>query len=142
MPNINGKFVMIDACRCGKKWHLTDIVYTETTSTQYIKETLETSLSKLCIIECSDAYYQFVRELRETSNKEIRLLKEYADMDKRIAATVDYVRSYVLFSETNNSSDYIAFINNLMDYNKDADSKEASSVLSGLAQYIAKLYSD
>lgn len=141
MPNINGKFVMIDACRCGNRWHLKDIIYCDTMSTQFMKDAIESSNSDLCVIECSDAYYLFVRELREVSKKEIRLLKEYTDMDKRIAATSDYVRDYILFSETNDKSDYLAFINNLMDYNKECECKEASSVLSGLVQYIVKSYS-
>lgn len=140
MPNINGKFVMIDACRCGEKWHLTNIIYTDTTSIQFMKDSIESSCGTVCIVECSDAYYQFVRELRETSPKEIRLLREYTDMDKRIAATSDYVKSYILFSEGNDSYDYLSFMNNLMDYNKDSDNKEASSAISGLVQFIVKSY--
>ena len=96
----------------------------------------------MCIIECADAYFPFVRELRETSNKEIRVCKEVQDIDKRIAATSDFVRSNIEFSETQlaEQGEYELFMSNLMDYRKDGESKEASAALSGLIQFVVKLF--
>ena len=94
-----------------------------------------------CVIECTDAYFPFIRELRSSTNKEIRVMKEFPDVDKRIAATSDYVKNSILFSASKVESDteYVAFMNNLMDYNKDSETKEASAVLSGLVQFVVKL---
>lgn len=141
IPNINGKFVMLQAFKCGDKWHIVDVVFKETTSTEEIREAILTHESNLCVIECAEAYFQFVRDLRSVTGKEIRVMKEFPDVDRRIAATSDYVKNFILFSESKLEEDagYSAFMGNLMDYNKDSENKEASAVLSGLIQFIVKL---
>ena len=50
-------------------------------------------------------------------------------------------KNSILFSASKVESDteYVAFMNNLMDYNKDSETKEASAVLSGLVQFVVKL---
>ena len=80
-------------------------------------------------------------DLQEILDRTIRVMKEFADVDKRIAATSDYVKNSILFSASKIESDteYVAFMNNLMDYNKDSETKEASAVLSGLVQFVVKL---
>ena len=141
MPNVNGKFVLIQAFRCGNKWHVVDVVFMDTTSTEDIRSSILSHESDSCVIECTDAYFPFIRELRSSTNKEIRVMKEFPDVDKRIAATSDYVKNSILFSASKVESDteYVAFMNNLMDYNKDSETKEASAVLSGLVQFVVKL---
>ena len=51
------------------------------------------------------------------------------------------LKNSILFSASKVESDteYVAFMNNLMDYNKDSETKEASAVLSGLVQFVVKL---
>ena len=135
-------FVLVEAYKCGDKWHIVSVKFRETTSVDEIKQAIETATASMCIIECADAYFPFVRELRATSNKEIRVCKEVQDIDKRIAATSDFVRSNIEFSETQlaEQGEYELFMSNLMDYRKDGESKEASAALSGLIQFVVKLF--
>lgn len=78
------------------------------------------------------------RELRNTL-PEVRIKKEYQDMDKRIAATSDFIKSYFLLSETGMENDeYMAFITEVLDYN-DENISGASALLSGIAYTIIKL---
>lgn len=144
MPNMNGKFMLLHGFRCGDKWHIVDIVFSDTTSTDEMKNEIIGHEALPCIIECTEAYFPFVRELRSCTDMEIRVMREFSDMDRRIAATSDYVRNNILFSESAiiNNINYSGFIDNLLDYNRDGDIKEASSILSGFAQYVLKSYSD
>lgn len=97
MPNVNGKFVLIQAFRCGNKWHVVDVVFMDTTSTEDIRSSILSHESDSCVIECTDAYFPFIRELRSSTSKEIRVMKEFPDVDKRIAATSDYVKIVFFF---------------------------------------------
>ncbi|MCM1139728.1 MAG: PBSX family phage terminase large subunit [Muribaculum sp.] len=142
-PNINGKFVMIHGKMCGDKWHIVNVSFRDTASTEEIKTTIVNEKCKTVIVECSQAYYPFVRELREIV-EEVRTYKETADIDRRIAATSDYVRSNLLFSERqlNENVEYALFMNNMLDYNKSNENKEASAVLSGFIKFVIKSFSD
>lgn len=140
MPNINGRFLMLYGKRCGELWHIVDVVYAESVSTGTMKAAIEARETSNVVIECSDAYYPFVRELRETSDKDIRVIKEFSDIDSRIAATSDYVRSLIKFNEkeASDNTDYGMFLTSLYDYNKDCQNKDASTILSGFIQYVIK----
>lgn len=139
MPNINGKFAMVHGKLCGDKWHIVDVVLKETSSTDEIKEILVGTSSPQTIIECAPAYFRFVKELRKELNG-VRAMNEVADLDRRIAATSDYVKNHILFNEVqlNESVEYSTFMSNLLDYNKESESKEASAVLSGFIQFVVK----
>ena len=140
MPNINGKLVLLRGGRIGNEWHVLDVVYRESTSTDEVRMALSMN-EGTCIMECTDAYFPFVRELRENTGMEIRAMKEYPDVDRRISATSDYVKGIVRFSERKVEEEpmYSAFLTDVMNYNKDYDSKEASIALSGFVQYVVKL---
>lgn len=140
MPNINGKLVLLRGGRIGNDWHVLDVVYRESTSTDEVRMALSMN-EGTCIMECTDAYFPFVRELRENTGMEIRAMKEYPDVDRRISATSDYVKGIVRFSERKVEEEpmYSAFLTDVMNYNKDYDSKEASIALSGFVQYVVKL---
>ena len=142
MPNINGKFGMVYGRLCGENWHIVEAALCETSSTQEIKERILRSHPETTIIECPESYYRFVRELR-SELKGVRVLKETSDIDRRIAATSDYVRTSIRFNETALTEDpgYNAFITNLLDYRKDSVCKEASAVLSGFIRYVVKSFS-
>lgn len=139
MPNVNGKFAMVHGKMCGDKWHIVDAKLMETVSTDEIKDILATTASELTILECPPAYFRFVRELRKELAG-VRVIKESSDIDRRIAATSDFVKSHLLFSETKlgESAEYSAFVTNMLDYNKDSDSKEASAAMSGFVQRVIK----
>lgn len=140
MPNIEGMFLMVYGRKCGELWHIIDVVYTESVSTESMKAAIEAREAPSVVIECSDAYYPFVREMRESSTKEIRVIKEFTDVDSRIAATSDYVRSLIRFNEQGaiDNIDYGKFLTSLYDYNKDSQNKDASTILSGFIQYVVK----
>lgn len=140
MPNIEGMFLMVYGKKCGELWHIVDVVYAESVSTESMKAAIESREAPSVVIECSDAYYPFVREMRESSTKEIRVIKEFTDVDSRIAATSDYVRSLIRFNEQEASDniDYGKFLTSLYDYNKDSQNKDASTILSGFIQYVVK----
>jgi PBSX family phage terminase large subunit len=142
MPNVNGHFLLVQAFKCGEKWHLVDVVYRQTSSMDEIKSSIKDHQANPYIVECSNAYFPMVRELRETL-PDVRVAKEFPDVDKRIAATSDYIREYFLLSESKleESEDYCRFLNSLLDYNIDSENKEANIALSGLAYYIIKYLS-
>ena len=141
MPNVEGKFLMLYGKRCGESWHIVDIVYSEDVSTDSIRDTILALQADTIVVECSDAYFTFVRMMRESCDKDIRVLKETQNVDNRIAATTDYVRSLIKFNEheASENMDYGKFITALFDYNKDSTNKEASAILSGFIQYVVKL---
>jgi PBSX family phage terminase large subunit len=143
MPNINGRFVMVHGKMCGAKWHIVGAAFRDTDSTEEIKGVLLSEKCDCIIVECGPAYYPFVRELRECV-EEVRLYRETPDIDRRIAATSDFVKCNVLFSEdqTNGNGEYASFMSNLFDYNKDVDNKEASAVLSGFVKFVVKSFSE
>lgn len=143
MPNVDGTFVLVQVSRCGGKWHLIDALFRETSSIEEIKTACLEHNANTCLFECSSAYYQTVRELRElVKDTEIRVKKEFADVDKRIAATSDFIRNNFLLSPKmlEESQDYSDFITNLMDYNINSENKSASIILSGLAYHIIKSF--
>lgn len=139
MPNVNGKFALVHGKLCGEKWHILDVQLTETASTDEIKQILIDTASPQTIIECAPAYYRFVKELRKELPG-VRAMQEVPDIDRRIAATSDFVKNHLLFNEERLNDDvvYSTFMANLLDYNKDSDSKEASAVLSGFIQFVVK----
>ena len=140
IPNVNGKFAMVHGKLCGEKWHIVNLMLKETSSTDEIAEILVNTSSPQTIIECGPAYYRFVRDLRKDIPN-VRAMKEVADIDRRIAATSDFVKNHLLFNENKLSEDveYSQFMTNLLDYNKDTgDNIEASAVLSGFVRFVVK----
>lgn len=140
IPNVNGKFAMVHGKLCGEKWHIVDLILRETSSTDEIAKILVNANSPQTIIECGQAYFRFVRDLRKDIPN-VRAMKEVADIDRRIAATSDFVKNYLLFNDNKLSEDveYSQFMTNLLDYNKDTgESIEASAVLSGFIRFVVK----
>lgn len=139
MPNVNGKFALVHGKLCGEKWHILDVQLTETASTDEIKQILIDTASPQTIIECAPAYYRFVKDLRKELPG-VRAMQEVPDIDRRIAATSDFVKKHLLFNVEKSCDDvvYSTFMANLLDYNKDSDCKEASAVLSGFIQFVVK----
>ena len=124
---------------CGDKWHIADVALRETSSTDEIRDMLIKSQGGQTIIECAPAYFRFVRELRKDIPN-ARALNETADIDRRIAATSDFVKNHLLFNERqlNDNAEYSLFMSNMLDYNPGSESKEASAVLSGFIQFVVK----
>lgn len=140
MPNVNGKFALVHGKLCGEKWHIVNLILRETSSTDEIAEILINAGSQQTIIECAPAYFRFVRDLRKEIPN-VRAMHEVADIDRRIAATSDFVKNHLLFNDTKLAEDteYAQFMTNLFDYNRaTGESIEASAVLSGFIQFVVK----
>ena len=138
MPNIEGKFYMCHAGECGDKWHMLDLVMLETASTADMKKVIISHKADVYIVESSPAYFQMARELR-SSLEEVRIKKEYQDMNKRISATSDFIKTHFLLSESGMDNPvYNSFITEVLDYNG-TDNIGASALLSGIAYNIIKL---
>lgn len=138
MPNIEGKFYMCHAGECGDKWHMLDLVMLETTSTADMKKVIISHKADVYIVESSPAYFQMARELR-SSLEEVRIKKEYQDINKRISATSDFIKTHFLLSESGMDNPvYNSFITEVLDYNG-TDNIGASALLSGVAYNIIKL---
>ena len=138
MPNIEGKFYMCHAGECGDKWHMLDLVMLETTSSADMKKVIISHKADVYIVESSPAYFQMARELR-SSLEEVRVKKEYQDMNKRISATSDFIKTHFLLSESGMDNPvYNSFITEVLDYNG-TDNIGASALLSGIAYNIIKL---
>lgn len=144
MPNVGGKFVMVHGKKCGQSWHIVDVAFFETSSTEEIKARLNAISCSPTYLEAGKPYYPFVRELRSGAEYTVKVMPEDGDIDRRIAATSDFVKSSVQFNETlsSESEEYGAFINSLLDYNKDSQNKEASAVLSGFIKVAVKFFSE
>lgn len=140
MPNINGKFAVVHGKQCGDKWHIVDVMLRETTSTDEIGSILSDYHSQQTVIECAPAYFGFVRGLRKLIPN-VKSMPEVSDVHRRIAATSDFVKNHLLFNEArlNDDIEYGLFMSNLLDYNRqNAECYEASAVLSGFLQFVAK----
>ena len=140
MPNVNGKFALVHGKLCGEKWHIVNLMLRETSSTDEIAEILVNAGSQQTIIECAPAYFRFVRDLRKEIPN-VRAMNGVADVDRRIAATSDFVKNHLLFNDTKLTEDveYSQFMTNLFDYNRaTGESIEASAVLSGFIQFVVK----
>ncbi len=139
MPNVEGRLALMEGRRVGDRWHVTSVVYRDAVGTDVIASVLDAHPSDRLIVECSEAYFGFVREYRNASGRDVHAVREFTDMDRRIAATSDFVRGHVLFGDMG-GEEAAAFMTSLMDYNKDSVSKQASALLSGFCQFVIKSY--
>lgn len=139
MPNVSGKFAFVRGRLCGDKWHISDAFIKETASTDEMQRMLVDAGSQLTIIECAPAYFRFVKDLRKHIQN-VRAMNETADVDRRIAATSDFAKNHLLFNDAKMGDDaeYSQFMANMLDYNKDGESIEASAVISGFIQFVVK----
>lgn len=144
MPNVANKFVMVHGKKCGEQWHIVDVAFFETSSTEDIKQRLNAISCSPTYLEAGRPYYPFVRELRSEVEYTIKVLPEDGDIDRRIAATSDFVKTSIKFNESKmaDSEEYADFMTSLLDYNKDSQNKEASAVLSGFIKVAVKFFSN
>lgn len=141
MPNINGRFVFMYGKKCGEYWHISSVRFMESSSTEDMKAALTECESSRIILECSKSYYIMARDLRDNLSGDVRVVHESCDLQRRISATSDFVKTSVLFNEKKMEEDveYADFMANLLDYNKDNENIESSAVISGFAQAVLKL---
>lgn len=144
MPNVANRFVMVHGKKCGQFWHIVDVAFIETSSTDNIKQRLNAISCSPTYFEAGKPYFPFVRKLRSEAGYTVKVMPEDGDIDRRIAATSDFVKSSVQFNEimASENEEYSAFMNSLLDYNKDSQNKEASAVLSGFVKVAVKFFSE
>lgn len=137
MPNFGGRLVLARVGRIGDSWHLIDAMTKEVKGEDEIKGIVLGHPSDVCIVECQQAYFPMVRELRKEID--VNVMKMGMDQRTRITAMSDWVRSHVRINPEG-GEDYAQFIADVLDYNEQTadESAGASVVLSGLARYIVR----
>lgn len=140
IPYINSKFILLQVFQCGDKWHLIDVAFRQQESIEEVKESIISHDASKYVAECSSAFFSMIREIRKVLPN-VKVLPEYTDVDRRIAATSDFIKGNILLSSTKleESDEYSSFLSNVLDYNLDSEEKEGSTALSGLAYYLIKL---
>ena len=140
IPYINSKFILLQVFQCGSKWHLVDVAFRQQESIEDVKESIVSHDASKYVAECSSAFFSMIREIRKVLPS-VKVLPEYADVDRRIAATSDFIKENILLScsKLDESDEYSSFLSNVLDYNLDSEEKEGSTALSGLAYYLIKL---
>ena len=137
MPSVNGKFLFAHAGQCGTMWNIISAGIYESTEGPDVAS-LVNSVTATVIVECPEAYFLVVRKLRSTSSNTIRAMKDQSDYSARIAATADLVKEVLRFNPESTDSSYVAFVQNLLDYNQTKENYEASALISGLSHYISR----
>lgn len=141
MPNVDGVFVMVHGSLVGREWHIVNVFFRESVSTEEITHAVMEEDVDYCVFECADAYFGYVRDLRKRTSRNIKVMGEVSDVDRRIAATSDFVKEHVRFSPgKRNEAEYDAFLTNMLDYNPKQEGKQASAAISGFAQYVMTKY--
>ena len=141
MPNVGGVFVMVHGSLVGREWHIVNVFFRESVSTEEITHAVMEEDVDYCVFECPDAYFGYVRDLRKRTSRNIKVMGEVSDVDRRIAATSDFVKEHVRFSPgKRNETEYDAFLTNMLDYNPKQEGKQASAAISGFAQYVMTKY--
>lgn len=140
IPYINSKYILLQVFQCGSKWHLVDVAFRQQESIEDVKESIVSHDASKYVAECSSAFFSMIREIRKVLPS-VKVLPEYADVDRRIAATSDFIKENILLSSSklDESDEYSSFLSNVLDYNLDSEEKEGSTALSGLAYYLIKL---
>ncbi|MCC8176380.1 MAG: PBSX family phage terminase large subunit [Bacteroidales bacterium] len=142
VPNQGGKLAAAQAIKAGDTWNIVRAAIIDNPTPEQTEAALPDR--GVAVIECSKSYYPLVRDWRTRSRADIRVIPERGDIDRRVAATSDYVRTRMAFNPqlADTDPEYSAFITSLLDYNRDGQNKEAVACLSGFAQYAAKHFPD
>ena len=140
IPSIGGLFVLARLARVGDRWHLTDVCRRGVKGNEEIEQAVMSLSADQYMVECPPAYFQMVRNLRNSLGN-VSVLRMGADVRTRIMATSDWVRSHVRINpDMLADPEYGLFINDVLDYSDTSsdDTVGASAVLSGLARIIVR----
>lgn len=140
LPSFGGRFALARLARIGDNWHLTDVCLRVVKGNEEMAGWIRSMAADLYIVECQQAYFPMVRDLRNDL-PQVNVLRLGSDHRTRISAMSDWVRAHVhLNPEKMSEPEYGAFINDVLDYNDQspADLSAASAILSGLARIIIR----
>lgn len=140
LPSFGGRFALARLARIGDRWHLTDVCLRPVKGNDEMAGWIRSVHSDMYIVECQQAYFPMVRDLRKDL-PQVNVLRLGTDHRTRISAMSDWVRAHVhLDPEKMSEPEYAAFMGDVLDYNDQspADQSAASAVLSGLARIIIR----
>ena len=140
LPNFGGVFSLVRIGKVGDRWHLTDVCCRTVKGNDEIVSAVTEMSADRYVVECQQAYFPMVRELRATLG-DVAVVKMGSDHRTRIAATSDWIRAHVhIDPERMNEQEYGRFVNDMLDYNDEspAEVAVASAALSGAARVIIR----
>lgn len=140
LPSFGGRFALARLARIGDRWHLTDVCLRAVKGNDEMAGWIRSVHSDMYIVECQQAYFPMVRDLRKDL-PQVNVLRLGTDHRTRISAMSDWVRAHVhLDPEKMSEPEYAAFMGDVLDYNDQSptDQSAASAVLSGLARIIIR----
>ena len=140
LPNFGGVFSLVRIGKVGDRWHLTDVCCRTVKGNDEIVTAVRDMLADRYVVECQQAYFPMVRELRAALS-DVAVVKMGSDHRTRIAATSDWIRAHVhIDPERMNEQEYGRFVNDMLDYNDEspAEVAVASAALSGAARVIIR----
>lgn len=140
LPNFGGVFCLVRIGKVGDRWHLTDVCCRTVKGNDEIVSAVTEMPADRYVVECQQAYFPMVRELRATLG-DVAVVKMGSDHRTRIAATSDWIRAHVhIDPERMNEQEYGRFVNDMLDYNDEspAEVAVASAALSGAARVIIR----
>ena len=140
LPNFGGVFSLVRIGKVGDRWHLTDVCCRTVKGNDEIVSAVTEMPADRYVVECQQAYFPMVRELRATLG-DVAVVKMGSDHRTRIAATSDWIRAHVhIDPERMNEQEYGRFVNDMLDYNDEspAEVAVASAALSGAARVIIR----
>lgn len=140
LPNFGGVFSLVRIGKVGDRWHLTGVCCRTVKGNDEIVSAVTEMSADRYVVECQQAYFPMVRELRATLG-DVAVVKMGSDHRTRIAATSDWIRAHVhIDPERMNEQEYGRFVNDMLDYNDEspAEVAVASAALSGAARVIIR----
>lgn len=142
VPDTNGMFCMVVARYLEKRIYITDVLFNNDPSAS--KEKVVKCISNINLDEISfespAVWFDYGRELRNSTDSSVRIITEVQKKDIRIAAHSEFIKSNMYFrNDYDLFPDYSAFMDNLHECYK-GESIEAANALSGVAEYFNRKY--
>ena len=139
LPNIDERFVLVEAAKVGEFWNVVDVRFCDVVAGEDMSRELERD-AEVFFVECADAYFGWVRDERARTSKDIRVVRmSESGIDGRILSKADDVRRMMRF-DFEKGGEYAAFIENMMDYNRNSrDYRQASAAVSGMVEFLKRI---
>ena len=139
LPNIDERFVLVEAAKVGEFWNVVDVRFCDVVAGEEMSKELARD-AEVFFVECADAYFGWVRDERARTSKDIRVVRmSESGIDGRILSKADDVRRMMRF-DFEKGGEYAAFIENMMDYNRNSrDYRQASAAVSGMVEFLKRI---
>lgn len=144
IPNFGGRMVLARVGSIGGNWHLTDVAYRKAMGHEEISSAVRALHADQYVVECQQAYFPMVRELRNALGN-VGVLKMTgekmsSECRTRISAMSDWVKAHIHVNPEALDGEYGQFVTDMLDYSEQTadESAGANAVLSGIARLIAR----